>query len=100
MRPRALLWIATTNLLNQLNVSASQIASMGLMSQWLMCVRIGLADVAQRDFGRSMARDDQHACQRLRKNGNPPVELRHLRYLIAAAEHGSFRKAAMALGIH
>jgi len=28
------------------------------------------------------------------------IELRHLRYAIAAAEHGSFRKAAKALGIH
>ncbi|MBN9290858.1 MAG: LysR family transcriptional regulator [Hyphomicrobium denitrificans] len=28
------------------------------------------------------------------------MELRHLRYAIAAAEHGSFRKAAKALGIH
>lgn len=26
-------------------------------------------------------------------------ELRHLRYLVAAAEHGSFRKAALALGV-
>lgn len=28
------------------------------------------------------------------------VELRHLRYFITAAEHGSFRQAAAALGIH
>ncbi|WP_425905689.1 LysR family transcriptional regulator [Nitrobacter sp. TKz-YC02] len=27
------------------------------------------------------------------------IEVRHLRYLLAAAEHGSFRKAAAALGI-
>jgi DNA-binding transcriptional LysR family regulator len=28
-----------------------------------------------------------------------PVELRHLRYVIAAAEHGSFRRAARVLGV-
>lgn len=28
-----------------------------------------------------------------------PFELRHLRYMVAAAEYGSFRKAAMALGV-
>jgi DNA-binding transcriptional LysR family regulator len=28
-----------------------------------------------------------------------PFELRHLRYVVAAAEHGSFRKAALALGV-
>jgi DNA-binding transcriptional LysR family regulator len=27
------------------------------------------------------------------------IELRHLRYFLAAAEHGSFRKAAVALGV-
>ncbi|MBS7540011.1 LysR family transcriptional regulator [Ancylobacter lacus] len=28
-----------------------------------------------------------------------PVDVRHLRYFLAAAQHGSFRKAGMALGI-
>ena len=27
------------------------------------------------------------------------IELRHLRYVVAAAEHGSFRRAAQALGL-
>lgn len=30
---------------------------------------------------------------------SPPIELRHLRYLMAAIEHGSFRKAALALRV-
>lgn len=30
----------------------------------------------------------------------PPIEFRHFRYFIAAAEHGSFRKASAALGVH
>jgi DNA-binding transcriptional LysR family regulator len=29
----------------------------------------------------------------------PSIELRHLRYFLAAAEHGSFRKAAAALNV-
>ena len=28
-----------------------------------------------------------------------PVQVRHIRYVIAAADHGSFRRAAAALGI-
>ncbi|WP_243395851.1 LysR family transcriptional regulator [Sphingomonas oleivorans] len=28
-----------------------------------------------------------------------PFELRHLRYFVAAADHGSFRKAGAALGV-
>ncbi|WP_231711445.1 LysR family transcriptional regulator [Xanthobacter dioxanivorans] len=32
-------------------------------------------------------------------NNDTEIEIRHLRYLVAAAEHGSFRRAAAALGV-
>ena len=34
-----------------------------------------------------------------RKEAGLPIQVRHIKYVIAAADHGSFRRAAVALGV-